>query len=138
MKEVCARCLSVIGGGDTMIIEGSKVFCSDRCARLMNIGNLTHHVEIEEATRNPVSYRFDLIPSKPLKLIAEGFAYGAEKYGDKNYLKSRLTGNKGPINHALNHINDYRQNGEMEELVHAAMNILMEMEYKERFDNVNP
>jgi len=34
--------------------------------------------------------RFDLVPPKPLLMIAEAFTYGAKKYADRNYLNGNM------------------------------------------------
>jgi hypothetical protein len=37
-------------------------------------------------------------------------AVGAKKYGDFNWHKSRLTGDRSPINHIREHLRQYQQN----------------------------
>lgn len=34
--------------------------------------------------------------------------YGAKVYGEFNWHKSRLTGNKGPVNHIMKHLMQYQ------------------------------
>lgn len=60
---------------------------------------------------------------------------GAKKYGDRNWQKSQLTGDKGPVNHALKHCfeylkkepNEYEPDGDHRtHLVQAAFNLMME------------
>jgi len=88
------------------------------------------------AKRNPISARFDLIPGDVLEKIAEGFGFGAKKYGDYNWQQSRLTGVDGPVNHALKHINLYNaqiKDDESDDLnIHlrnAIMNLIFEYWY---------
>jgi hypothetical protein len=62
----------------------------------------------EEAKRDSVEYRFDILYAPFIRRMAEIAAYGANKYGDFNWHKSRLDGEKGPINHLENHLNLYK------------------------------
>lgn len=89
-----------------------------------------------EAKRDPVGVRFDLIPGECLELISKVFAHGAAKYGEYNWQQSRMTGENGPINHALKHLNYYNAgipddegDDPMIHLSHAAVNIIFEMWY---------
>ena len=58
----------------------------------------------EESENKP---RYDLIPYETLERLAMHFTNGAKKYGDFNWQKSRLSGNKSPINHILKHTTAY-------------------------------
>jgi hypothetical protein len=60
-----------------------------------------------EAIRDPVSVRFDILYPAFLRKMAEIGAFGAEKYGDLNWQKSRLEGGKGPVNHLMKHTTSY-------------------------------
>lgn len=62
----------------------------------------------EEAKRSSVDYRYDILDSDFLHCMAQIGAYGAEKYGDYAYQKSRLSGEKGPLNHIYMHLHQYK------------------------------
>lgn len=62
----------------------------------------------KEAKRNPTSVRYDILDPDFLKSLAQIAHYGAEKYGDLNWHKSRLEGDKGCINHIYKHLGAYR------------------------------
>lgn len=52
-----------------------------------------------------VSARFDCIPPVVLRLLAQCLGYGARTYGDENWKKIPQ---KDHLNHAMNHINEWR------------------------------
>lgn len=93
----------------------------------------------EIAKREIFSYRYDVIDPEFEDLMARIGDYGAKKYGDFNWTKSRLTGNQSPLVHALYHINQYRQNKPYDHeeigsepnihLAAAAFNLMMEYWY---------
>lgn len=93
--------------------------------------------EEEKVKRVPVDYIYEAIHPGFLKGLARIAGYAAQKYGSwHQYLNARLTGDKSPINHAMEHIRAYRENephdkfGSVEmQLVAAAYNILMEYVY---------
>ena len=94
-----------------------------------------------EAKRDPVPYRYDLIPPECLAEIAKVFGQGAIKYGDYNYQNERLVGHKSPINHSMAHIMKYQMSTDagarVEELSHAAVNLIIELFYelnREKYD----
>lgn len=62
-----------------------------------------------EAIRDPQNLRYDILDSEFLDFMAKIADYGAKKYGEFNWHKSRLTGDKSPINHIMKHISKYRQ-----------------------------
>lgn len=62
-----------------------------------------------QAKRQPVNFRYDILDEGFLHAMAEILALGAAKYGDYNWQQSRLTGEKGPINHIYDHLRQYRQ-----------------------------
>lgn len=66
--------------------------------------------EPKEAKRNPVDYRYDVLAPEFLYLMAQIGKLGATKYGDLNWQKSRLDGEKGQINHIYHHLYQYRTN----------------------------
>ena len=88
---------------------------------------------MSEAKRNKCGVRFDLIPAECLSEVAKVLAIGAERYGDNNWQESRMTGENGPMNHALKHIINYHagipdEDGpELElHLTHAIVNLMFE------------
>lgn len=60
-----------------------------------------------EAQRQEIEARYDLIEPEFEKALATLMAIGGRKYGDANYKRSRLTGNRSPINHIKNHLQLY-------------------------------
>lgn len=62
-----------------------------------------------KAKRNPTKYRYDILMPEFIEALALIAAYGAEKYGEYNWQQSRLTGDKGPVNHMDKHLNAYKQ-----------------------------
>lgn len=94
--------------------------------------------KISEAARAPVDYRYDLLDSDFLHCIAQIGAYGAQKYGDFNYQKNRLTSDKSPMNHVQMHIHQYKLGilhdhfkTRKHQLAAAAFNLMMEFFYLE-------
>lgn len=65
-----------------------------------------HQVEI--AKRNPTNLRYDILDPTFLEVMAAIADYGAKVYGEFNWHKSRLTGNKGPVNHIMKHLMQYQ------------------------------
>lgn len=61
----------------------------------------------EVAKRDIVNYRYDILDWDFLELMAKIANYGAKKYGDFNWHKSRLEGEKGPMNHLIEHVRQY-------------------------------
>lgn len=94
----------------------------------------------EKAKRDPCGVRYDLITPSFVEGMAKILDGGAKRYGEKNWLSDRLDGEKGPVNHALKHINDYRLGKPNEKesskthLLHAAVNLMMEWTYSEQPD----
>lgn len=64
----------------------------------------------KEAIRVERDVRYDILIPEFLECMAKIAHYGAIKYGDFNWQISRLTGNKGPINHMYKHLNSLRTN----------------------------
>ncbi len=90
--------------------------------------------------RVPVDYRHDAINPEFIHCLARIAGYAAQKYGSPmQYLDARLMGEKGPINHARNHIGEY-QLGKLHDhfgdlrfqLAAAAYNLMMEFNYISR------
>lgn len=61
----------------------------------------------EEAKREPVKYRYDVLYWNFIHAMAEIGHFGAEKYGDHNYRQPGLTREKSPINHIANHLRQF-------------------------------
>lgn len=108
----------------------------ENCGNLMYAEKPLNASDI--AKRTSIKERYDLIPPTVLKAIAEVFGNGAEKYGDRNWQKSRLSGDKSAINHALRHIINYQTkipDDESEDLKthlsHAIVNLIFEYWYEE-------
>lgn len=97
------------------------------------------------ANRYGVDYRYDLLDSEFIYALACIAHYGANKYGDTNWQKSRLTGGKGPINHLEKHLADYKSGADYEhsavgthrkyQLAAIAFNAMMEFWYETNFPN---
>jgi hypothetical protein len=62
------------------------------------------------AKRLPVEHRYDLLDPTFLHWMARLAAYGAKKYGECNWTKSRLVGMNGAPNHIAEHLRQYVQN----------------------------
>jgi hypothetical protein len=73
-----------------------------------------------------IEARFTSIPPNALRLVAECFGFGAQKYGDENWHNIPV---REHLDHALNHVNEYRRGdaGEMH-LVNNAVRALMALE----------
>lgn len=118
------------------IIKYSCQHCSDATAPVRT--KLV--VPSDEPTRNATGMRFDLIPGDVMAQVARVFAEGAEKYGDNNWRKGRMIGDKDPINHALKHINLYNAGVPDDEdpdgtdrevhLRNAIVNLMFELHYQ--------
>lgn len=87
----------------------------------------------EVAKRNPVPYRYDLLVWDFIKGMALMGNLGAKVYGDRNWQKSKLEGDKSPMNHMAEHYRAYMA-GEVHDhfgdrksqLVAIAFNAMME------------
>ena len=95
-----------------------------------------------KAIRDACDERFDLIPPECLIAVSKVFALGAGKYGDYNWQKERMTGERGPMNHAMKHIMNYRAGIPDEDgddpaihLTHAIVNLMFEYWYLKNLDN---
>ena len=79
--------------------------------------------------RGPIAERFDLVPPKALRLVAQAMAEGAARYGDLNW-KGLPASNL--LNHAMRHLVRYMEGDRSEpHLSHAAANLLMLTEMEE-------
>lgn len=72
---------------------------------IINIGEAA-----EEAIRVTQDIRYDILDPIFLEMLAKIADYGAKKYGEYNWHKSRLEGDKSPINHIYKHLKSYRLN----------------------------
>ena len=95
----------------------------------------------EAATRDEVKVRYDLICGEFMKDFAEVLGLGAKKYGDRNWQKNRMTGDKDPVNHALKHLFNYQagipdDDGDdpLIHITHAAVNLMFEYWYVKNID----
>lgn len=97
--------------------------------------------DIEDTTQAGIKYdtgkpRFDLIPAKPMLMIAEVYTIGATKYADRNWEKgiaySRIYGA------VQRHLNAYWSGQDLDEesalphLAHAAWGLLALLEYSDK------
>ncbi len=103
--------------------------------------------EREEVKRVPVAYRYDAIWPEFLKLMANIGGIADAKYkhlgGVFNYIKVRLDGEAGPINHIYEHLREYREkipydnhvSGDLAyHLAAIAYNAMMEFYYLRNYD----
>jgi hypothetical protein len=74
-----------------------------------DLPTIASRIENEVAKRASVGYRYDILDVDFLELMAKIASYGAKKYGDLNWHKSRLEGEKGPMNHIMDHAIKYIQ-----------------------------
>lgn len=96
----------------------------------MKIGTKTNEI----AQRNAVEFRYDILDPRFIEMMAVLANYGAEKYGDFNWQKSKLGGEKSPVNHIHQHLVDYQLNREYDHfdgdirwhLIAIAFNAMME------------
>lgn len=100
---------------------------------------------MKEVKRDPVLFDYTGLNWDFIRKMARIPLHAAEKYGSwDQYKDARLTGEKSPINHAIDHLAKY-MNGEPYDrwdndvewhLVAAAYNCMMEFFYKRRFGHV--
>lgn len=93
------------------------------------------------ARRDPLNARYDTIYPMFIRAMAMIGAYGAEHYGEGNWMKSRLTSDKSPVNHIHHHLIDYQSGqpydhteiGEAKlwHLAAIAFNAMMEFYYED-------
>lgn len=93
------------------------------------------------AKRDPRQTRYDLLYPTFLYAMAQIANYGATHYGDGNWMKSRLTGEKGAINHIYEHLGNYQCEAaydhkeigthRMYHLAAIAFNAMMEFYYED-------
>ncbi len=77
------------------------------------------------------STRYDLISTVGLRRLAETYAEGARKYGDRNWEKGQPV--TQCLNHLLAHINKWRDGDSKEDhLAHAAWGLMAIMHFEER------
>lgn len=74
--------------------------------------------------------RYGLITPIGLRRLAETYAEGAQKYGDRNWEKGIPASNL--LNHAIKHINQWLHgNRDEDHLAHAAWNLLAVCHFEE-------
>ena len=92
--------------------------------------------------RDKVDYRYDAIHPEFLKLLARIAAYADAKYVSwVQYMRSRLTGDKAPLNHLKEHLRAYEMGERYDHfdgdprwhLAAVAYNAMMEWWYHTRF-----
>jgi hypothetical protein len=93
----------------------------------------------QEPTRDECGIRLDLIPPKCLLEVSKVLAEGAKRYGDENWKLARMTGENGPVNHALKHIVSYHAGIPDDDgpdlkihLTHAIVNLMFEYWYESK------
>ena len=115
----------------------------------LSLTRITRSKEQEsEAKRDPAGVRYDILDPIFEELMAKIAHYGAEHYGDLNWHKSRLQGDKSPMNHIRKHITAYLKDesydhpevgaGKEIHLAAIAFNAMMEFWYATHLDlNLN-
>jgi len=58
-----------------------------------------------------MAHRFDLIPREANEALSRRLALGAEKHGENNWKRGGEAFRRATVNHLLNHIYDYIENG---------------------------
>jgi hypothetical protein len=61
-----------------------------------------------EAIRVSHPIRYDILDPEFLEALAKIADYGAKKYGDFNWQKSHLSGDKSAVNHIYKHLKSFR------------------------------
>jgi len=93
----------------------------------------------KEAKRDPADFRFDLLDWEFIYSLALLAKFGADKYGELDWQKSRLSGDKSPMNHIIRHFFSYKadeayNHGDLTDpkyhLVAIAFNAMMEFWYE--------
>jgi hypothetical protein len=67
------------------------------------------------ATRSKLDHRFDLIPREALDALSRRLALGAKKHGEGNWKRGGPEFAKATVNHLMNHLLDYIENGNANE-----------------------
>lgn len=103
---------------------------------------------LEQAKRDDKGYRFDILDPSFLRTLGKIADFGAKKYGDLNWQKSRMIGHADPCNHILDHLTKYKLNDPYDHkeigserkfhLVAIAFNAMMEFWWEEHPDASNP
>jgi hypothetical protein len=87
--------------------------------------------------RGDVKPRYDLIDPGFLRGLAEVLAYGAEKYGDRNWQKADEVAARDAANHAFEHLLKLVNGDTSEDHVHhLACNVMFLSHYLTRFPNL--
>lgn len=119
----------------------------DEYYRKMREGQLQYQIqqnvpEAQLAVRNSVDYRYDILDIEFERCLAQIAHYGAEKYGEFNWHKSRLIGGRSPMNHIREHLALYLKRAPYERfnkhpswhLAAVAFNAMMEFYWALRED----
>lgn len=100
--------------------------------------------ETPQPVRLPIQYRYDLLDWEFIEAMAMIAHIGAEKYGERNWQKGRLEGDKSALNHAIKHLSEYQQGipndyGPLPfHLAQVAFNCMMEFYWQVRKPGVYP
>lgn len=78
------------------------------CGSVLNPHFQYSEIRIAKRISRPI--RYDILDPDFLEDLAKIADYGAKKYGDLNWQLSRLTTDKGPVNHMYKHLGSYRKN----------------------------
>lgn len=101
----------------------------------------------QEAKRDPSGVRYDILDPNFLHALAMLASIGAKKYGDLNWQKSKLKGDKSCVNHIHSHLGSYQMelaydhlelgNNKKYHLIAIAFNAMMEFWYECQEDTPN-
>lgn len=77
---------------------------------LQHLSDESHYNCTLKAKRDEKGYRFDILDPEFLRSLARIADFGARKYGEYNWHKSRMVGHADPCNHILDHLTKYKLN----------------------------
>ena len=101
----------------------------------MEMDKMVEHETGAKRSSDADNVRYDLITPVGLRRLAETYAEGAEKYGVDNWKKGFKI--SGLINHAMRHIELYKDNDKSEDhLAHAVWNLMTAMHFEERMKSM--
>lgn len=64
-----------------------------------------------KATRTTLKGRYDLIPREAIDAMARRLEIGAKRHGENNWREGGEEFRKATVNHLINHLLDYLENG---------------------------
>jgi dATP/dGTP diphosphohydrolase len=102
-RFICSECQTKGPQPQGVISKHSHIQCTYYLGEI-KVDTYTSLVAI----RDSQLIRYDILDPLFLEMLAKIADYGAKKYGDLNWQKSRLSGDKGPINHIYKHLKSYR------------------------------